>query len=357
MKNKQHTANYRQKVLFLIGYCVLSVVYCFPQQTKIDSLIYSLKNAKYDTSRIRLRNEIGVEGMIFRIGYWDSLRNDAGKYDMKKFEANALNNIGYIYQLQGQIDKTLEFLHKSLAIREKINDKQGISNSLNNIAFIYQNHGQIEKALEYYHKSLAINEEINDKGALAYSLNNIAFLSQQKGEIDKALEYYDKSLSIRKEIKDKRGIAESLHNIASIYQDKKEIDKALEYFNESLSIYEEINDKQGTAITLNSIGKIEFDQGKYKEAEARSSRSLEIGKELGYPEIISSASKMLSDIYAKTDRYKNAYENYVLFKKMADSVFNRETQKSVVEKQMQYEFEKKETVLKADQEKKNIAQM
>jgi len=101
--------------------------------------------------------------------------------------ADALNNIGYIYDSQGDIPKALEYFHKSLKIREDIGDKKGIAISLNNIGNIYKNQGDIPKALEYFHKSLIISEEIGNKQGIALSLNNIGRIYNNKGEIPKAL--------------------------------------------------------------------------------------------------------------------------------------------------------------------------
>ena len=175
---------------------------------------------------------------------------------LKKYLAEALNNIGLIYKKQGNITKALEYYSKSLKLQEEIGDKQGIAISLSNIGNIYFDQGDIPKALEYFGKSLQLLEEIRNKKGIATSLNNIGSIYSKQGERLKALEYYIKSLQLQKEIGDKEGTANTLNNIGVIYVKLDNISKALKYFGESLQLREEVGDNLGTANTLNNIGSI-----------------------------------------------------------------------------------------------------
>lgn len=278
-----------------------------------------------------------------------------------------LNNIAVIYHKQGDISKALDWYHESLKIQEEIGDKQGVARSLSNIGSIYNTLDDIPRALEWYRKSLKIYETIGDIKGVATLYNNIAFIYNNKGNSQEALEYFQKSLKIENELGNKDGIARTLNNMGSSYYKKGNIPDALEAFRKSLKIYEEIGDKSGIASSLDKIGVIYLEQKKYAEAEIFCALSLKIAKELGFPESIYNASLTLSKIYkiqggaAETsgnmavaaDRYKNAMEMKDLFKLMADSISNAETRKSVLKKQMQYEFEKKESEANAEQNKKD----
>jgi len=342
------------KYFFFCALVTLSGVEVCAQNAKIDSLVTLLKNAKHDTTRIRLRYEIGEEAQIFRITYWDSLRADAVKYKMKKYEANSLNNIGYIYQNQGLVEQGLEYYMQALKVREEIGDVKDIAYTLNNLGSTYYNQGQLEKALEYYEKSLKIQEKIGDKKGIAYSFNNIGSVYDQQGKgeknnpqrsvlFKKALEYYIKGFKIREAIGDKPGIGTSLNNIGSIYYNLGELEKALDYYLKALKIRQEIGSKQSISHSLNNIGLIYLKQKKYQQAEVYSGRSLQIAEEIGYPENIRNACERLSLIYKGQGKYEKAYNMHVRFKQMADSINNTETQKVSMKKQVQYDFEKKQT--------------
>lgn len=269
--------------------------------------------------------------------------------------ATALYNIGVIYNNQGDIPKGLEYFHKSLRIDEELNNKSGIAYSLNHIANIYKSQGDIPKALEYFYKSLNIREEIKDKRGIANSLNNIGTIFEKQGEIQKALEYYHKSLQLREEINDKNGISYSLRNIGAIYFKQamqirspdsvsyrnQLINKTLEYYHKSLKNHEEIKDKRGIAYSLINIAGVMLQQGRLGVALNYAERSMTNAKELGYPDQTKQAAKILKEIYQKQNKYKEAFAMYELEIQMRDSINNDETKKATIQKQYQYEYEKK----------------
>ena len=326
----------------------------FGQNKTIDSLKNALKNAKYDTTKVRLRQVIGETGSLFRIGYWDSLAIDAKKFSYKLIEAISYNNLGFIYNDKGDILKALEYHHKSLSIREKMFDKQGIGLSLNNLGYLYCNQGDTSKALEYYTKSLKFRTEIKDSSGIAHSLNNIGLIYANQGESVKALNCFIKSQQINEIIEDKDGLATSLNNVGFVYSSTGELKMALEYFNKSLTIRDEIGDKRGIANSLDNIARLMLNNNQLEQAYLYAKRSYVTALELGYPENIRNASKTLKLIFKLQNNYKEAFEMYEVEMKMRDSINNVETQKQSVKREMQYAQDKKELEIKAEQGKKDI---
>jgi serine phosphatase RsbU (regulator of sigma subunit) len=271
----------------------------------------------------------------------------------KKGVANALNNIGYIYKNQGDITNALIYLFKSLKIQEEIGDKGGMATSLNNIGFIYMNQDEPENALDYFFKSLKIREEINDKEGMATSFNNIGniYISQNKPKI--ALDYFFKSLKLREEIGDKEGMATSFNNIGTIYMNQGELSTALDYFFKSLNIYKEAGNKAGIANTLNNIGTIELKQGKkgIASAKIRFSEALAIAQELGFPELISRSANHLTQVAKLEGNFEEALKMYELYITMLDSIFSEETQKEAAKQQAKYEYEKQKAIADKEYEK------
>ncbi|OFX46498.1 MAG: hypothetical protein A2046_15510 [Bacteroidetes bacterium GWA2_30_7] len=241
-------------------------------QTKtIDSLRQVIKTAKHDTTKINAYSAWGEQIYMqlpdSAISLWkisEKIANDllashpgtqiAGT--TKKLLASSLNNIGYIYQMKGNIPMAIEYDSKSLKIYEEISDKKGMAASFNNLGVIYYNQGDIPKTIEYYLKCLKIKEEIGDKKGMATSFNNIGMIYNDQGDIPNAVENLHKSLKIKEEIGDKKGMACSFNNIGAIYKNQGDIPKAIEYYNKSLEIQEEISDKKGMAESFNNIGAI-----------------------------------------------------------------------------------------------------
>jgi serine phosphatase RsbU (regulator of sigma subunit) len=339
-------------LLLILNIGQLNAQYAPEQKKEIDSLEQLLVESKEDTTKIWLRFQIGEVGWIFRTSYWDSISNDCvvllEKPDIKDQEKKVyrrslgatFNNTGFIYNNQGNIKRALKYFFRSLKIYEEIKNEKGVARASNNIGLIYHEQGNIPMALKYYHKALKIREEIGNKSGIANSLNNIGFIYESQENVPMALMYLNRSLSIYKEIDDKQGVASSSNSIGVIEERQGEIVKARAMHEQALAIQEEIGDKDGISHSLNNISEIALIQGDIKLASSYASRALKISKELGFPSRISNASKLLSDIAKKEGNYKKGWEYFKVFIQMRDSVRSQETEKSVVQQEMKYEYEK-----------------
>lgn len=284
------------------------------------------------------------------------------KIGSKKEISETLHNISTIYHNQGDVSRALEYSHRALKIREEMGDKKGISKSLNNLAIMYFNQGDTDKALEYHMKSLKLREELSDKQGVHQSLNNIGVLYNKLGYIDKALYYYQKALKIREELDDQLGIAESMHNIGVILKKQGNIDGALNLFKKSLKIRKEMQDSWGISGSLNNLAKTYFTLGITQKNSARKKRNYSLAlaygdscfaaaKELGYPEHLRNAEEILSQIDSANGNFKGAFTHYKNFIIYRDSIVNEQTRKAGIKNQLKYEFDKKEAILKEQQEK------
>jgi len=343
-----------------IKYVCISLWFCTvaettAQESVMDSLLSVLKTAKEDTNKVNLLYQLSekCESQEDILLYAEQSLALAQKLGYKKGIANAFNNIGYVYDNLGQIQKALEYYSGSLKLQEELNNKDGIAAALTNVASIYNSQLQREKALEYNLRALKIHKETGNKLGISNCLNNIGSISTLMGKREKALEYYFQALEIQKEIDDKNGMAFSLINIGSNYSKQGNTKAAIEFFLKSLAIRKETNNPRGIAMCLNGLASIYLSTKDYKSAEAYCLRALRLADSTRYPVVISRSSGLLSEIYAAEGKYQKAFEMHVLFKKMADSLRNEETQNASLSKQMQYEFEKKEAATLLEQEKKD----
>ncbi len=360
-----------------------------------DSLLTVLNSAKEDTSKVLILMDLSNLSMNNKDvkAYASLALTLAEKLQFKRGMADALNNIGYVYDLTGEGGKALEFYNKSLVIRETLSDtleiantigniggvhenlgdiskalqcylkslklceikkdEQGVAVIINNMGSLYYNHNNFEKALECFQKSLNIKKKLGQKEGVATSLNNVAGVYHALGDWKKAFEYYEQSLDLYKEIGFKEGIGFTLNNLGYVYEMQHEFEKAFDHYIESLKVREGNNDKRGSAITLNNIGGLKLKQKKYAEAENYCLRSLTLAKEIGFPNEISGAAQTLYYIYRSEKKGMEALAMHELFITMRDSVINNKNQKLALQKQMQYEFDKKESIAKAEQEKKD----
>jgi len=63
--------------------------------------------------------------------------------------ANQLGNMGNVFRLQGDLQKSLQYLEKSLKIYEEMGNREGMANQLGNMGNIFQIQGNLQKSLQY----------------------------------------------------------------------------------------------------------------------------------------------------------------------------------------------------------------
>ncbi len=322
--------------------------------------------------------------------------------------SETLGNIGASHQKLGELHEAFYYMNQSLNIKIEIKDKAGIALTLNNIGTIFDNQGRIKEAIDYHHRALKIREEIGEQYEIANSLHNIAYTLNLQGQVAEALKYNRRALKIREKIKHKKGIASTLNNIGGIYGARGENDTALQYYNRSLEIYEQIQDKKGTAYVLNNIGIIYnkqakelrqqraspdsiekevkkalaflqrslklntetkdklgisnslghisivlFGEKKFMQSKQYADSALALAKQSRYIERIVQTEELLSQIDSAQQNYFGAFEHYKQHIVFRDSIANKESRKLSIQKQMQYEFDKKEQTIQAEQEKKD----
>jgi adenylate cyclase len=267
--------------------------------------------------------------------------------------SSSYNNIAFIYQTQGKIPDALDYFSKALKISEQVKDKDGEATALENIGFIYKEQKQYESAKEFFFKSLAVHESIHDKYGTGYSLNAIGGLYEEMGNPDSALYYFNRALKLRSEIADKQGIAYTLKNIGNVYVKLNKPEEAKQSFRKSLEAFESLGDKRGISIVTNLYGASVLDGGNYEEGRTYLEQSLRLAKELGFPADIRNAAGNLQRLFRKKSQWKEALLMNDLFIQMRDSVENDINKKASLKNQAWYEYEKKEALLKSEQEKKN----
>ncbi|MES2566446.1 MAG: tetratricopeptide repeat protein [Bacteroidota bacterium] len=296
---------------YALLFIVSITLHAFCQSPKMDSLKLAFRKAKHDTTRchiLAIMVESDYDEKVWPV-YNEQLKtlcelrlkdlSSKGSLHVfySKYLASTLNNVGFIYDNEGDMTKALDYYNQSLRIRLAINDKTGLSRSYINIGTVYQFKGDIPKALEYLQKALKIQAEVKDKHGMAYSLINIGLITSDQGNVPLALEYYHRSLKIREEIQDKEGMAVSLNNIAYVYNRQGDMQKALEYYQRSRKILESINDQRGIARALNNIGSIYRNQNDIPKAFDYFSRALKINEALKDKRGIASSLSNLAFIY------------------------------------------------------------
>jgi len=296
--------------------------------------------------------------------YHEKAFNIFKEMDDKVRMGNSLNNRGVIYLYVSDYSGALKYYLQALGIFEQLQNEEVTANTLTNIGLVYNHLSNFPKAIEYHQRAFTLYEKAGDKHGMINALGNLGNVYHDMDENAKALEYYQRALDSSQSIGDKRGIASNYANMGIVYNGMADFPKAYDYLQRSLAINKQSGDKKRISGDLNEIGKVVSNApdaflasigispaARFDKAIAYQNQSLELSKEIGSLDMQREAWSALNQVYEKKKDLSNALLAYKQFVLLRDSIINAETRQDVTRKEMQFEYEKKEFLNKAAQEK------
>ncbi len=356
----------------------------YGQTSEIDSLKIVLRNSPNDTITVNTLIDIGMAYLSVDINealrFGKIARELARKTNYTKGLAFSQKLLGLGYAYQGEVlDADVEF-KASLAVFERMNNKDGISNILNNLGSLNFRMGDDAKSIEYHLKSLKIAEEIENKFRIATNLNNIGTVYSNKEDLqDKAIEYFLKALAVFEEIDYSDGIgtaavnigetyfkkglydsaltflqrsvqmyegtvdaAYALSYIGEIYAERNDFESAFKFHEQAVTVTEQLGARQELAQSLLSLGRTLKKKGDLRKSVETFKRAEEISKEIKARQEIKNSYEALAENYAALGNYKNAYIYESLLTQIKDTLYNNNEDKKIQQLQFNFNIDKKE---------------
>jgi serine phosphatase RsbU (regulator of sigma subunit) len=321
----------------------------------IKSLVYSNKALELSS---KINYEIGIAKANLQIGNLYASRGllDSDKSishllaALKIFErlnhtkgiADCYYIIGNNYLSLNNLEASIENLNKAISQYKKINKKSLIADCYRMIGQAYQTEKKSEKALSNYNAALQIAKNDNDTFNIGAAYELIGGIYTMLKDYKKALYYHIESKNISSVLKDNKGVADSYMQIGDIYDQQKIYDKTLENYFFAKKYYEMCHDSESVAWSNEEIARtyrnlkqyhssVEF----YKKAEKLYTKLNILNMNFGF-------YKGLSEAYAKTNDFKNAYHYRKLHSSLYDSVMDSymKMKNKLENTQVNYELEK-----------------
>ena len=399
MKMKKHG------LIYLI---ILCSVFCFSQNRKIDSVYKRLQVEKVDTSVIKSHlylcstfNKIDLfdsayfHGMLasklsiekkYDKGYVSSFRKIGDLFfDRSEFDSaiyyhkiavskitdrknvyyfDLLNTIGNSYFYMGDYINAYDYFSRYLQQAEISGTQKQKAKGTTNVGVILKEQKKYDDALIYFNKTIQIGLSLNDNQILFVGYSNKGNVYNEKAKLNQKLSTYYNQLAIdnylkaqtvlsKIEVNDYRNPILLYGNIGNVYADLNQYEKAIEYFTESIKLVKENEFFPQASLIYNNLTGIYLDLNNLKMAE-------QYLKEANECAIKSQSSDNLAMSYQNYARYyelkgdfANAFKSYKLYKSYNDSTFNTENTERLKELELKVEFEKKESIKQAEQNKKD----
>jgi tetratricopeptide (TPR) repeat protein len=267
--------------------------------------------------------------------------------------ASSYANIGIVHQYQGNYPEAMKNHLAALKIEEEIDDRNGMAGAYNDIGNIHFYQGNYPEAMKNHLAALKIREEIGDRRGMAFSYSNIGNIHISQGNYSEAMKNHLAGLIIREEVGHRSGMASSYENIGGIHFYQGNYPEAMKNYLAALKIREEIGDRRGMSFSYLNIGIQNNKLGNHGDARKWLNKGLLLAAETGEKDNIKDLYIALTRLDSTTGNWRGAYFNHLQYILYRDSLFNEENTKQLTRLEMQYEFDKKEAITKAEQEKKD----
>jgi len=304
-----------------------------------------------------------------------------------------LDSLAFSY-FRISVDSLIFYSDKAMALATQIGYVRGQSISLRHKGNAYFELGDYPKMLQYYQDALRMAEKANDSLLMAKAMYNIGNNAYQViGRDDDARNIIKKAGDIFQIRKDSFAWYMTITTIGSLWANDKKYEEALSCFNRALQVATALKNRYAIVMVNDQIGKLYQAEGRLKEALvpllqawdyfsntddiARQSQcASEVAdvyiQQKNYPMALKYASiglqkaqavkskphilnavNELADTYEALGNTRYALKYFKLLKQASDSVANETMLKKTEQLEARYEFEKKEALLKAAQEKKD----
>ena len=269
-----------------------------------------------------------------------------------------LNNLtrAETYLIQGLYPKALEYAQHALTISEQLKNRKLIADCYSVIGQIYERQENNIKAEEYHKKALKINRVIGDSVRIATSLSLLGNIYGATKRHIESLKFYNESLKFINPEKNPVQVAIAYGNIGYVYYElgtiennKKDIKKSevSNYFEKSLAatdsalnIFKKIGNKRFQIIASLNKGLVYNETSDYVTAQKWCLSAYDAAVELKIPPLRSDACDCLYKSYKATGNMDDALKYFEIFKQISDSIKNTDNERSMVEKELNFNYEK-----------------
>ena len=355
------------KTVIVIGILVIALQPYQPCQaqsaniTRIRSKILARQQAGYlkDTAYVDLLDSlaftyftISLDSLIF---YSDKALAIATQIGYARGQSISLRQKGNAYFELDDYSKMLLYYQDALRVAEKANDSLQMAKAMFNIGnMAYQQIGRNEDARNIIKKAGDIFQIRKDSLAWYATITSIGSLWANDKKYEEALLYYNQGLKVATALKNRYAIVVVNEEMGVLYQAKGRFKEALACLLQVWDYFSNTDDDvTRQSKCASEVADVYIQLKNYPMALKYASISLQKAQVVkSKPHILNAVSE-LAATYEALGNTRYALKYFKLLKQASDSVANETLRKKTEQLETRYEFEKREALLKAAQEKKD----
>lgn len=342
---KLHLFIFLSLIIYKITFCQNDIN--ISSQNTTDSALLQLEdnlkrstNDSLKTNALIALGEYHISGDFKKVSnYLEEALNLAKKHNNQTQIATAYADLGIMERRKSDYPKAIAYYLKSKTIFTYLNDKANIAALDHNLGVLYRYLEDYDSSIKSYKNAISIRLNLEDKKEdLAKSYNMLGVSFRRSDQLDSAKTYYEKAKNIFTQIGSHSNIYRVNGNLAVLNSIQNNYAESLILNFENLKYYQKTNNNASICGTLYNIS-VDYSKLKnYKKALAYCDQTIAVAKAYNFKSKLKSSYWKKSEIQQNLHQYKDAYENYKIYKKYSDSLLNKESIQKIQAVELNYKF-------------------
>jgi len=175
--------------------------------------------------------------------------------------ADVLNNLGNLYEAQGDTVTAEKMQRQALPIYRLLDDKRDQASTIGNLANERLDHGDLRSAIQLDEESLQLDREIADTGNAAFALDNLAIVHLLKGDHVAAKQGFEQCLAIWQKNGDQGSAASALSSLGRVLLEEDDFSGARKMYEQAMTVRTSAGDKLSIAEGQFNLANLSLEEG------------------------------------------------------------------------------------------------
>jgi eukaryotic-like serine/threonine-protein kinase len=194
------------------------------------------------------------------IGLFQKAQTIAHQVGSEFEEANALVDLGIVYEAQGDPATAERMYRQALPICRRIDNKRALASAIGNIANVRTERGDLPGAAQGYEETLQLAREAADTGIAALAMDNLASVYRLQGNLPGAKQALDESLAIQQKNGNQNASAYVMYHFGYLLLDEADFSGARKMYGQALAIRSSAGDQLTIAETQLGLADLSLEE-------------------------------------------------------------------------------------------------
>jgi ATP/maltotriose-dependent transcriptional regulator MalT/DNA-binding SARP family transcriptional activator len=192
---------------------------------------------------------------------------DALPTDILDAHPSLISHKGTVLLVQGQADKSCDYLDRAEAAQRSTNDQAGLARTLARRATAHRFLGHYQAAIQDGLEAIELSKgKAELRSVEADAARSVGFSLQYQGQLDQAYDMLSQSLSLYHSIRDEQNTAMAHMELGTCCQYLGDTHQAVIEYEKALVYWQEVKNSTRQSFVLNNLGSLHHLSGNYIEA-------------------------------------------------------------------------------------------